>query len=184
MQDHPVVTNTSRRRTASTTTLRPSQTDNGTMPDQARPSHQTSPTQHEQTQTSQAPATSTRRRTTHRQTPNIGVRRAPHSLNSMDHFLHHDDDRLMGMISAGVSNTTTAANNLDQQHASYHATEDGFVQADLMVYSNPIDNGHHAAVSSNTSHQFHDIYYVAEEDLAGIGSQFDDGSQPETNTPS
>lgn len=183
MQDHPVVTNTSRRRTASTTTLRPSRADNGTMPDQARPSHQTSSTQHEQTQTSQAPATSTRRRTTHRRTPNVGIRRAPRSQNSMDHFLHHDDDRLMGMISAGVSNTTTAANNFDQQHASYHATEDGFVQADPRVHPNPIGNGHHAAVYS-TSHQSHGIYYVAEEDLAGIGSHFDDGSQPETNTPS
>lgn len=183
IQDHPVITNTSGRRTTSTTTLRPSQTDNGAMPDQAGPSHQTSATQREQAQTSQAPATSTRRRTTHRRTPNVGVRRPPHSQNSMDHFLRHDDDRLMGMISAGVSNTTTSANNLHQQRASYHDIGDGFVQADLMVYSNPIDNDHYAGVYS-TFHQFHDIHYVAEEDLAGIGSQFDDGSQPETNTPS
>lgn len=144
MQDHPVTTNTSRRRATSTAalhlsqTLHPSQTDNVTMPGQARASHPTSSTQHEQAQTSQAPATSTHRRTTHRRTPNIGAKRAPHSLNSMDHFLHHDDDRLMGMISAGVSNTTTDANDLDQQNTSYHAIDDDFVQADPRVYSDPL----------------------------------------------
>ena len=174
MQNHPNTANTSRRRTPSAVAMSSSNAHYilaGGSAHRRNASSLTAPSDHPLHQQ----AHGTLNPSTGPPEANMSARRPRQRENPMSHFLLHDNDRFTNVISSGVS-ISTAEDNWDHSSRDPAGTTAPNDHYDIDLSDTTHHSTSHDAAVAGTYYRDDICDYVegyqAQEDLAGVGSQF------------
>lgn len=185
MQQHTPTSNTSRRRTQPPSTTRLSNvsytTNRGTVHTHDTQVRSTSSAYHQQPQTNQdqtTPPTSP--------AANMKTKRARRRLDPLQHYIHHENDHFMSILSGGEPLVNDNGEQPALNQVVDHITEQFGLEPHVANTDYTLQDA--ANPDSNYQYQYDGNYNYEgpqlQGDLAGIGSQFDQQLQSQNHTSS